>query len=205
MIHVNGIDVSDWQGQINWSSVKADGYSFAHAKATQGAAGTQTTFAQNYSEIAATGMLRGAYHRFEFGADPTQQAKHFLGTANPGPGDLPPMIDLELPPSGSARDAVAAVRAFLSIVENAIKAKTIIYLGFYFWRDSLASTDAFSDNPLWLANYTTADQPTALPSSWSTLTLWQYSSKGNIAGINGAVDLDRYIGSMSDLRSLRLT
>jgi lysozyme len=204
MIHVNGVDVSDWQGQVDWDKVKSDGYSFAYAKATQGTSSVQSTFATNCAGIAAAGMLRGAYHMFEFGSDPATQAQNFLKTAAPQAGDLPPMIDLELSTNSSPRDAITAVRSFLSIVEAQINAKCVIYLGFYFWRDALGGTDAFSSNPLWLANYTTAEQPSAMPAVWSKLIFWQYSSNGNLAGINGAVDLDRYIGSLSDLRQLTL-
>lgn len=60
MIHVNGLDVSDWQRQVDWKKVKADGYSFAYTKATQGVSSVQGTFAANYTGIAAAGMLRGA-------------------------------------------------------------------------------------------------------------------------------------------------
>ena len=112
------------------------------------------------------------------------------------------MIALELSTNSSPREAVAAVPSFLSIVESQAGAKCVVYLNYYFWRDAMGGTDAFSNNPLWLANYTAAEQPSLMPAVWSKVTFWQYSGNGTLAGIVGAVDLDRFLGAFIDLRSL---
>jgi lysozyme len=204
MEHVNGIDVSDWQGAVDWAAVNAAGYSFAFAKASEGAGWTGKTFAQNRSGIARAGILRGAYHMFTFDANPIDQASLFLSTAQPSGGDLPPVVDLERPTKLGPRDNVAAIRRFLDLIEARTHIPTIVYVGYYYWRDVLGSTDAFADHPLWLANYTDEPQPTVVPSVWKTVTFWQYSSKGSVGGIKGLVDLDRYLGTPAQLEALRL-
>ena len=201
---MNGIDVSDWQGAVDWGAVRVAGYSFAFAKASEGASWTGKTFATNWSGIARAGMLRGAYHMFTFDADPDDQAKLFLSIAQPSSGDLPPAVDLERPTNLGPRDNVAAVRRFLDVVEARTQTPSIIYVGYYYWRDVLGSTDAFADHPLWLANYTDQAEPTLLPSVWSAQTFWQYSNKGSVVGIKGLVDLDRFLGSPAELEALRL-
>lgn len=204
MIHVNGIDVSDWQGDVDWSQVRADGYTFAYAKATQGNSYVAQTFEKNWAGMKQAGILRGAYHMFDFTVSPQAQAQYFLDVYQPAPGDLPPMIDLELPTVSSPRESVAAIASFLGLVEKKAPRHMLVYISYGFWEGSLGSTDGFSGHPLWLANYTNADQPTALPHVWNAMTMWQYSQNGNVGGISGTVDLDRFVGTPSDLRALLL-
>jgi lysozyme len=83
---VNGMDVSDFQTNVNWQSVNEAGYSFAYCKATEGLNWTADTFAANWAGLAAAGMLRGAYHLFHFDEDPVLQADHFLKVVQPRSG-----------------------------------------------------------------------------------------------------------------------
>src|SRR3954468_18448069 len=91
---VEGVDVSDGQGTIDWKAAKGAGLGFAVIKATQGTYNTQKTFASNWSNAKAAGLVRAAYHFFDPTQDGVAQAQHFLSVVGPlGPGDLPPMLD----------------------------------------------------------------------------------------------------------------
>src|SRR2546423_11084013 len=92
---VRGIDVSHHQGKIDWSGVKASGIQFAYIKATEGADFTDATFAENWTNSNAAGIVRGAYHFFTLGISGQSQAAHFLATVPADAGALPPAIDLE--------------------------------------------------------------------------------------------------------------
>ncbi|MEO6990157.1 MAG: GH25 family lysozyme [Candidatus Baltobacteraceae bacterium] len=200
----NGIDVSDYQPNVNWKAVNNSGYSFAYAKATEGTHWAAHTFAPNWTGLVSAGMRRGAYHMFRFDQDPIAQAKHFLSVAKPASGDLPPALDLELAVPHGAERAVADIAAFLAAVENVTGAACVLYLGYYFWQGALGATTRFSDHPLWLAQYSGGSQPSLMPSAWSSWTLWQYTDKKPVGGVAGAVDADYFNGNSDALGALTL-
>ena len=86
-----GLDVSHYQGNVNWAEVKQAGMSFAYAKATEGASSVDSEFKTNWQNLKAAGLLRGAYHFFDAGVDGTSQASHFLQNVQLEAGDLPPV------------------------------------------------------------------------------------------------------------------
>ena len=95
---VEGIDVYDGQGTVDWAAVAGGGIAFAMIKATQGTYDTQATFGANWSGAPRAGVRRGAYHFFDPYEDGAAQAQQFLATVGPlVAGDLPPMLDIECP------------------------------------------------------------------------------------------------------------
>jgi GH25 family lysozyme M1 (1,4-beta-N-acetylmuramidase) len=80
---INGIDVSHYQGTINWTSVKSAGIEFAICKATEGTTYTDPTFATNYSHMKSKGITRGAYHFARPASDAVTQARFFVNTVMP--------------------------------------------------------------------------------------------------------------------------
>src|SRR5256885_1336394 len=92
---LSGIDVSHYQGTIDWGKVKSAGMAFAYTKATESTGSTDSQFAVNWPAMKAAGLLRGAYHFFHADQDATAQANHFLQVVDIGPGDLPAVIDIE--------------------------------------------------------------------------------------------------------------
>lgn len=91
-----GIDVSHFQGNVNWPAVKAAGIAFAFAKASDGNTYTDPQFANNWRGMQAAGILRGAYHFYESKDDPQTQAQQFLKVLGQlGSNDLPPVVDIE--------------------------------------------------------------------------------------------------------------
>jgi lysozyme len=214
---VNGIDVSAYQPNVDFSQVHDAGYSFVYIKATESTNYTSATFADQWQGAGAAGMLRGGYHFFDFNADPGQQAQFFLSVCPPTKGALPPMLDLEttsgVPP---ASENVANVATFLHAVERATGVRCVLYINDGCWSGTLGGTVGFSGHPFWAPSY--LDGVTAPPpgsntppilqapppqiTAWSTWTFWQYSQSAVVAGIDGGVDLDVFSGSLSELQAL---
>jgi GH25 family lysozyme M1 (1,4-beta-N-acetylmuramidase) len=203
---LQGVDVSDGQGTIDWAKAKAAGVAFAIIKASQGTYDAQSLFAKNWAGAKAAGVVRGAYHFFDPTEDGAAQAKKFLDTVGPlDDEDIAPMLDVECPDgdatclgfSGGSGDAPAAdiqqrIGDWLSAVEAATGRKPGIYtFGAYFAENKIGTTglDAY---PLWIADLSTTGCLTA-PTPWSRAALWQTGWSGSIDGIAGKVDQDRSV------------
>lgn len=194
---VKGIDVSAYQGLIDWAAARADGVEYAFIRASDGAAYLDAQFDRNWDAARAQGILRGAYQFFRPDQDPIAQADLLLAKIASSPGDLPPVIDVE-DAGGLDPDAVAAaVRAWIDRVRPVIGREPIIYTGFYFWRDQVGAADMIA-SPLWHAQYTTAECPNIAP-PWPDWAFWQYTATGAVAGVVGDVDVDRFNGTREDL------
>jgi lysozyme len=196
--YLKGIDVSHYQGGVNWGQVKSAGCAFAYAKATEGTSVTDAQFAANWSGMKGAGLLRGAYHFYRAQQDSTQQAEHFLSVVTLSPGDLPPFLDIEVNDGVTGSALIDGVQNWLETVSDEMGVTPLIYTLTSFWNANL--NDQFGQYPLWLARYSSA--PGALPEGWSDWTFWQYSQSLNIAGVNGPADHDYFNGSLSDLQAL---
>lgn len=196
---LQGIDVSDHQGTVDWTAVQQAGKVFVFIKATDGITWTDPDFATNWSGARAAGLLRGAYHFYETDDDPTAQAQNFLNAVQLEPGDLPPVVDIEKLDSGStASQTVQDLQTWLDVVEKATGRVPIIYTSHGFW--SSLGTSAFGSYPLWIAEY--GVQSPTLPAGWAGWTFWQYSETGTVSGITGSVDLNVFSGTLADLAAL---
>ena len=92
---IRGIDVSDYQSNVNWQAVAQGGILFGFVKATEGGTLVSQTFARNWSAMKAVGIQRGAYHFFRPASSVQAQIDLFLNTVKLEPGDLPAVLDLE--------------------------------------------------------------------------------------------------------------
>ncbi len=197
---VEGIDVSEFQGSINWSQVKGSGRAWAYARIGDGTY-MDSTFDANWPAMKAAGVLRGAYQYFEPGEDPTTQANIVVSKIGVlGAGDLPAMIDVEATGGQTATTIAAHIATWLSVVEKGTGKKPIIYTGKYFWQDHVADTTQFNGYSLWLAAYVSGCPDT--PDAWSDWKIWQYTSTGSIPGISGNVDHDVFAGTLADVQAL---
>ena len=198
---VKGIDVSYYQGTIDWARVRADGVEFAFSRISDGLNTIDSKFAANWAGSKAAGVLRGAYQYFRPSQDALAQADLFLEKLGPlGADDLPPVIDVEADGGLSPSQVAAKVRIWIDRVEAATGRRPIIYTGFYFWRDSVGSAD-FLPSPLWHAQYTTAACPN-IAAPWTDWALWQFTDSGRVAGITGNVDVNRFNGTREQLLAL---
>lgn len=214
---VEGIDVFDGQGTIDWQAVSRAGIAFAMIKATQGTYDMQSTFPANWAGSRRSGVHRAAYHFFDPTDDGAAQAQRFLATMGAlEPDDLPPMLDLECPDGdpdclgtgadGSAPAGVIAARMWdwIHAVEAATGTKPIVYTFADYFASSGVDPAGLEGYPLFLAQPSTMESPACftVPAPWSRATMWQYSWSGRVSGIDGAVDRDRFLGSLADLSAL---
>ena len=193
-----GIDVSHYQGTIDWAAVRQAGCSFVFLKATDGVTSADPMFHQNWLQAQEAGLPRGAYHFYRANDDPQTQAHFFCSTVG-APGELPPVLDVEITSGVSNAQIVSGVQTWLQIVEPWAGCRPILYTNPGFW-DSLG-TSAFGAYPLWVAEYGVSAPK--IPSGWESWTLWQYSQSGTLSGITGSVDLDVFNGTLEELCGLR--
>jgi lysozyme len=196
---VQGIDVSVYQGNIDWPAVKGSGIEFAIARVSDGTF-HDTKFDQNWPAMKAAGLIRGSYQFFEPGEDPSVQADLMIQKVGVlGTGDLPCVLDVEATGGQSAGTIAANIHTWFDKIKAGTGKTPFIYTGKYFWKDNVASNPDFGNTPLWLAAYVSPCPDTPVP--WTSWAMWQYSSSGKIPGIAGNVDLDEYNGTLQDLKA----
>lgn len=197
-----GIDISHWQGTIDWTKVAAAGKKFAYMKASEDIDYVDPTYPTNRAGARAQGMYVGAYHfaqpSTELG-DAAAEADHFIDTAAPVTGDLLPIVDLERSGGLDPTALTAWVKEYLERIYQRIGVRGVIYCSPNFWKNYLGDTTWFADNGydiLWVAHWTSATAPSVPAGNWggNGWTFWQYTSDGSVPGISGRVDLDRYNG-----------
>lgn len=195
---VGGIDVSKWQGTINWDAVKTSGIGFAIARVSHGTTYIDEQFDANWAGIKAQGLVRGVYQYYAPDEDPIAQADILINAVGSlGPMDLPPVIDVEETGGASPSQIIDGMHKWLDHVEAALGKKPMIYTGKYFWQDNVA-TPEFSDYPLWIPNYSYSC-PDLADNAWTDWVMFQYSSTGSVPGISGNVDMNYWNGSQADL------
>ena len=180
------IDVSDWQGKINWKKVKADGVVGAIIRYADGNT-LDKRFAENMKNAKAAGLHVGSYifSRAKTKVEAEKEAERLYNACKPYTPDMPLYIDLEVPTLSKYANVVA--QAFLN------KMKTLggdggVYANLNWWNNYLADTAKdYSTSPFWIAQYNdTMDYKPA-----SAMGMWQYTSNGSVDGISGKVDMDR--------------
>ncbi len=188
---IHGIDVSRWQGHINWDAVRAGGVSFAFIKATEGGDHSDPMFRTYWEASRAAGVPRGAYHFYYFCRSAEENARWFIANVPRERGALPPVLDMEWTRSRNCpqRPNGATVRAeaqrFLDIVGRHYGQRPIIYTTVDFYRDT--GIGSLHGTEFWLRSV--ADHPESVypGQRW---VFWQYSGTGLIPGVNGPVDLN---------------
>ena len=194
-----GIDVSYWQGNIDWASVAGDGVEFAFIRVSDGLTYYDTEFQTNWKEAARTGVIRGPYQYFRPGQDAVAQAELLISEVGSlEAGDLPPVIDVETSDGQSTSRVVEAIGEWMDTVESGLGVAPMIYTSASLWSTYTGDSDDFADYPLWVANWE-ASCP-SVPDEWGQWEVWQYSSEGSVSGIGGNVDLNVYNGDLDALR-----
>lgn len=211
-----GIDVSSYQGQPNWSSVRGAGITYAWAKATEGVTIVDPDFTYNENTGKSAGVLMGAYHFAHPNLhSPSSEAGFFWGAAGsyikPDGKSFMPMLDMEVF-SGlvGAGTYSAWANAFCStIVSDAASAGASVKPVIYVSACNACNFDgSVAQWTSWIADYNGQNPQTGTP--WSTCgscdvwgagvwTVWQYSSSGTVSGISGAVDMDVFNGNIAGL------
>lgn len=197
-VRYHGIDVSHHQGDVDWHAVKASGVTFVYAKATEGNDYLDPKFAENWEGIKAAGLVRGAYHFFHPNDSAETQARNFIATVKLEPGDLPPVLDIEVSDGVSRENIDREIQRWLEMVSEAYGIRPIIYSDLSFIEENLHS--GFSIYPLWLAEYT--DSIPSAPGDWKEWVFWQQSDQDVIEGIVSTVDRSVHHGPEGRWKSL---
>src|SRR5581483_5323327 len=201
-----GVDVSHWNGEIDWIRVAGDGYRFVFGKATEGVTLVDPTYSINRAGTEGLGMRFGAYHfarpsgttDAEATASAIQQADHFVDVAEPHPGELPPVLDLEVKGGlGPARLELWA-RAWLDEVYARTGVRGVIYASPNFWKTALGDSPDFAaaGHLLWVAHWTKNPAPLVPAANWGGLgwTFWQWTNCSTVPGFAHCSDGDRMNG-----------
>ncbi len=172
---ITGMDVSAWQGTVNWAKAAKNGVRFAYIKVSQRLY-PDKLFYQNWPNAKAAGLLRGGYHYLVWDRDPLEQADAFCALLKSDPGELPPAADFE-ERSGVPSNASEQLKRFLTAVEYHLGRRTAIYTSPDFWKNH-GSTDPFwAEYSLWIANYQ-VNQP-IIPIPWKEYSFWQHTNSGD--------------------------
>jgi len=198
---IHGIDVSRYQRYISWpavSSMEVLGIKlgFCFIKATRGTGHVDPQFNRNWRKSKQAGMVRGAYHFFTPTQSGAEQARHFLRTVSLAPGDLPPVLDIEVAGGVSPDRLRKEVLLWLTTVEKATGIRPLLYTNVGFYRRYLGRS--FDQYPLWVAHYYQRGQP-SISRGWA---FWQHSDVGRVNGIEGPVDFNVFNGDSTAFRRI---
>lgn len=201
---LEGVDVSVYDGTVDWAQVKASGRAFAIAKATEGATLQDAQFSTNWPAMKSAGIVRSAYHFFHCDSTPAAQATFFLGVMGAlEPGDLPPSLDFEDTTTCTASTGISMAIEWLDAVASATGTLPIIYTSVNVLSNFQNTQSLAGHAQLWVASrgVTCPD----LPAPFTAWSFWQYSLTGTAPGLpnsNGMADLDEFDGDMSALLGL---
>jgi GH25 family lysozyme M1 (1,4-beta-N-acetylmuramidase) len=203
-----GLDVSGYQGNVNWSTVSADGAKFVYIKATEDTDYTNPYFSQQYDGSYNVGIIRGSYH-YAHPNDGTgaTQAAYFIAHGGGWSSDgktLPGAIDMEWGTSaqggdcwGISQSAMASfITSFANYYDSHEGVYPVIYTSTSWWSECVGTAANYSGNdPLWVARY--ASSVGSLPYNWGFQTIWQYADSGTFPG-----DQDYFNGPYSGVQAL---
>ena len=195
---VHGIDVSRWQGQINWRQARQGGVSFAFLKATEGGDLVDPEFQSHWRGAKQAGVPRGAYHYFYFCRSAADQARWFIRNVPRDQSALPHVLDMEWNPRSrtctkrpSGTQVRAEARRFLSILERHYGKRPIVYTTIDFFQDTGIGT--LQGTEFWLRSVAGHPGQVYPGQPW---TFWQYTGTGRVPGITGDVDINVFAGSV---------
>ena len=199
---VAGIDVSHYQGKINWSAVdlieNKFPIRFVFVRASIGNDEVDARFDENWAGAKQRNFIRGAYHYYRPNENSITQAKLFIKTVALKNGDLPPVLDIEKLPKEQSIDSLKiGLKRWLDLVDAHYHVKPIIYTSERYYKDFLKKE--FSDYTFWVANYNFFVEN--MQDDW---LFWQFTEKGQINGIDEKVDINIYNGSEKMLEYLRI-
>lgn len=196
---VHGVDVSRWQGAIDWERLRAQGANFAFIKATDGGDHIDPMFRKNWNGAAAAGIKRGAYHFFYWCRTGKEQAEWFIRNVPREAGALPPVIDVEWNHQSRCRQKLAPqtvrdkMQAFMDRLERHYGQRPIIYATPDFYDANLKGH--FKDYPFWLRSVAAHPSKRYPGRDW---VFWQYSGTGLSKGVTGEIDLNVFAGNEAE-------
>ncbi len=196
--HIHGIDISHYQREVFWEALGENSHiAYVYIKASEGGDRIDHMYEQNIQMARQHGIKVGSYHFYRPKADQEEQLANFLAQCRPEDQDLIPMIDVETTARMDTDEFCDSLFKFLELVELAYKQKPLIYTGANFYDKHLQ--EKLDRYLIMIAQYT--DREPVLADE-RDITMWQYTGKGHLEGINGYVDKSRFMGNHT-LRELR--
>ena len=200
---IHGIDVSRFQGVIDWEDVKAMNVKdirirFAYMKATEGVDDVDDQFRRNWLEAEEYDLPKGAYHYFIAGKSGTLQAKNFISIVRLKRGDLPPVLDIEKANSTDAETIKKEIAEWLNAVQLHYHITPIIYSNIDFYNKYVKGF--FDTIPFWVSHYLQPQKP-RIDRKW---IFWQHSENGHVDGVRTTVDFNVFYGDSTEFRDLLL-
>ena len=203
---VQGVDVSAFQGTINWDVLAAEDIDFAWIKATEGLSYQDPRFAHNWDDAHDTDLLVGAYHFLSVDSPGTDQAANVIATVSWHRGDLPVVVDVECyatycdtpPPPATVREVLDPL---LLAIEQHYGRPAVLYATRDWYERYLAGS--YPDDPVWFRSVATSPQ-LADDRDW---TSWQWSAREQLDGYDGDeefIDMNAFRGNRQELESLLL-
>lgn len=203
-----GIDVSNWNTNINWSLVgqNMSPLSYAFVKSTEGTSYLSGLWRSQWDNLALLGIPRSSYHFWRGNLSGSAQATWFLSKS--AKGELPPVLDVEdadnvpqILTASQKASYLANIKSWLDTVQSAWNQVPIIYSGKWFW-DRFGFISWANSYPGWFATYRPLDSVGPfLPIGWDHWHIWQHSSDGQVSGFPERVDLNRYNGTVQQFKS----
>lgn len=178
---VFGVDVSNYQGDINWQKLEEQGVKFAFIKATEGSGHTDESIRRNIDRASETGIKISAYHFFSFDSPGETQADNYIAAVGDDEITLPPVIDIEYygdkrKNKPTSEETEAILRPLLERLEEHYGMKPMIYTTLPVYYKYVS--EKFSDYPLWIRSVNF--EPDLV--DW---TFWQYDDHGKLDGYYG--------------------
>lgn len=194
---IRGVDVSYYQGEIDWQVLAGENITFAFIKATEGSSHIDTKFMENWEQVEKTALKRGAYHFFSFESSGKAQAEHFISVVPKTAGDISPVIDIEFYGDRfynrpNAAETRKELQSLLDTLEAHYGVKPVIYATESSY--SAYIRGHFDGYPLWIRNVYFSPNM-GMPGKW---TFWQYDSEAKLQGYSGEeehIDLNVFYGS----------
>ena len=200
---VRGVDVSAYQGEIDWQTLSEQNIEFAFIKATEGSSFVDRNFEYNYVEALKTDLRVGAYHFFSFDSGGDTQADNFIKNVEKIENMLPPVVDFEF--YGDKENSLpeaAGVRAELTVLleelEDYYGRKPIIYATGKAYNMYLSGY--YSEYDIWIRNVFFEPKKLHDGKEW---TFWQYTSREQLEGYNGDekyIDMNVFNGSLEQFK-----
>lgn len=197
---VPGIDVSQWQDNVDWPTVAGVGTGFVIIRATKGDDYRDPMYTTHLAGALANQIVPGAYHRATPSlarGDALAEANFFLKEARNEAGDVLPVLDIEETGGLNVVQLQDWVRTWVVRVRSRLGVRPMIYASPYFWETNMGDTTWFADRgyPLWVAHWD-APSPRVPAGDWGGhgWTYWQWTV-GTLDGVEGPVDRDRFMTS----------
>ena len=204
---IQGIDISKWQGRVDWASVRKSGTQFAFIKATEGGDHLDDRFLENWDGAAQAGVPRGAYHFVFWCRSAQDQMAWFKKNVPNDPTALPPVLDVEwnghsqlCPKKLPKAQALAMVQYMLDEMERYTGKRPIIYTDITFHKDVLENE--LPDYPHWVRSTAAEPEERFARRKWM---LWQFTSTGRVPGVRGDVDRNAFYGTTAEWASFLAT